>query len=639
MLKNLKVYLLFGCLLAITSLIYSLGLKGGFLFDDFSNLGDLSRYGDISQSENAKQFIFGGQSGPTGRPISLWSFWLTAEAWPNAPAVFKAINIFIHFFCGILLYLVMCLSLKGDGYEQKKVIWISFLATAIWVLHPYFVSTTLYVVQRMTQLCLMFMLMGMLGYFYSRQYILIRPKWAYLGMTLSIGVFTILATYSKENGALLPLLILVMEYCRTTHEQKINRIWKILFLYFPSIAVIYLIGRELNFADHLWPNRDFNQKERVLSEFRIVTEYLYDLFIPKIEGRGLFQDGYLISKSFFEPLSTLFSALFLVGLLISAFVFRKKNSIFTLAILFFFAAHLMESTILGLELYFEHRNYIASIFLFLPLALWLYNLSQNEKSYKLSIMLTVLILSLLSFLLIQRVNLWSNNDKLQVYWAQNNPTSVRAQSLLASYYFKLGDYAKADEILNQAALHNPKSGLLALHKMLYSTVLKTATAEDFTMLRASVAQDKVDPQVVFWIRDISINISEDPELMKLYAPEMRSFLLWSKESSPYRYLEKYDALVYFLVGTFSAAEKELDQAYDYYVLSLDAGYDLQQGLTMAAYLANHGGIEHALKLLDLVEKRPLNGGVMLQQSVYATELIQLREELLKEHAFRERDIP
>src|SRR5690606_8354047 len=251
-----------------------LGLKGGFLFDDFSNLGDLSRYGDISQSENAKQFIFGGQSGPTGRPISLWSFWLTAEAWPNAPAVFKAINIFIHFFCGILLYLVMCLSLKGDGYEQKKVIWISFLATAIWVLHPYFVSTTLYVVQRMTQLCLMFMLMGMLGYFYSRQYILIRPKWAYLGMTLSIGVFTILATYSKENGALLPLLILVMEYCRTTHEQKINRIWKILFLYFPSIAVIYLIGRELNFADHLWPNRDFNQKERVLSEFRIVTEYL-----------------------------------------------------------------------------------------------------------------------------------------------------------------------------------------------------------------------------------------------------------------------------------------------------------------------------------------------------------------------------
>ncbi|WP_179989801.1 lipopolysaccharide assembly protein LapB [Acinetobacter sp. YH12252] len=634
--NKLKAHLLFGFFIIVAGWIYSLGLKGGFLFDDFSNLGDLARYGDMGDWENAKQFILSGQSGPTGRPISLFSFWLTAEAWPNNPAIFKAINILIHLLCGILLYFVTCLTLKSYGYEQKKVIWISLLASSIWLLHPYFVSTTLYIVQRMTQLCLMFMLIGILGYFYSRQYIEIRPKFAYLGMTFSIGFFTILATYSKENGALLPLLILVIEYCHPSNHQRINKLWKFVFLVIPSIAILYLIGRELNFANHVWPNRDFNQKERLLSEFRIMSEYLYNLFIPKIEGRGLFQDGYLISKSLLNPISTLLSAIFLGCLFCVALLVRKKSPLVALAILFFFSAHLMESTILGLELYFEHRNYIASIFLFLPIALLLYNLSQLEKFYKLSIVFTVLILSSLSFLLIQRVNLWADNNKLQVYWAQNNPKSVRAQSLLASYYFKAGDYAKADQVLNQASLYNPNSGLLALHRMLYKTVLKTASKEDFVALKAVILKDKVDPQVVFWIRDITINISDDPQLMNLYANAMRSFLLWTKDSSPYRSLEKYDALVYFLSGTLCAAEKKLDQAYNYYMLSLNTGYDLQQGLTMAAYLGNHGGIDHALKLLDSIENRKLEGGVSLQSSAYGVEFLVLRKELLKEKYLRER---
>jgi hypothetical protein len=41
-------------------------------------------------------------------------------------------------------------------------------------------------------------------------------------------------------------------------------------------------------------------------------------------------------------------------------------------VLFFFLNHLIESSIIPLELVFEHRNYIPSMFLFVPLAngLW-----------------------------------------------------------------------------------------------------------------------------------------------------------------------------------------------------------------------------------------------------------------------------
>ncbi|MEG1806348.1 MAG: hypothetical protein RR327_08155, partial [Clostridia bacterium] len=76
---------------------------------------------------------------------------------------------------------------------------------------------------------------------------------------------------------------------------------------------------------------------------------------------------------------------------------RKKYPLITLAILFFFAAHLMESTVIGLELYFEHRNYIAAIFLFLPLALGLFILSE-KVNLKVAIIISCFVITLLAWM-------------------------------------------------------------------------------------------------------------------------------------------------------------------------------------------------------------------------------------------------
>ena len=97
--------------LIFTVLIYIPGLFGGFLFDDYPNLGEMTRYGDMSNWENAKSFIFNGFSGPTGRPLSLASFLLTAESWPTNAIPFKIINLIIHLMCGAGLYWVIYLIL------------------------------------------------------------------------------------------------------------------------------------------------------------------------------------------------------------------------------------------------------------------------------------------------------------------------------------------------------------------------------------------------------------------------------------------------------------------------------------------------------------------------------------------------
>ena len=269
--------------------IYWQGLKGGFIFDDFVNLQELGTYGTIDSWDKFRAFVTNGFSGPTGRPLSLASFLIDDNTWPTQAPIFKYTNIMIHLLNGVLLCWAVLLLLRNYNYKEQQAVWIALIASGIWLLHPYFISTTLYVVQRMAQLATLFTLIGIIGYLKARLLLAYKPFQAYIYMAISIGLCTILATYSKENGALLPLLILVLEFCNPNKSNKPIWQWRVLCLWLPSCVVLYLVFRELNFSENLWPNRNFNQVERLYSETRIMTEYLYHLS--------------LYTTNFTEPLS------------------------------------------------------------------------------------------------------------------------------------------------------------------------------------------------------------------------------------------------------------------------------------------------------------------------------------------------
>ena len=481
--------------------IYWQGLKGGFIFDDFVNLQELGTYGTIDSWDKFRAFVTNGFSGPTGRPLSLASFLIDDNTWPTQAPIFKYTNIMIHLLNGVLLCWAVLLLLRNYNYKEQQAVWIALIASGIWLLHPYFISTTLYVVQRMAQLATLFTLIGIIGYLKARLLLAYKPFQAYIYMAISIGLCTILATYSKENGALLPLLILVLEFCNPNKSNKPIWQWRVLCLWLPSCVVLYLVFRELNFSENLWPNRNFNQVERLYSETRIMTEYLYHLYIPQIEGRGLYQDGYLISKSPLQPITTLYSIIFLTGLAFSAFIYKNKYPLFSVAILFFFAAHMMESTVLGLELYFEHRNYLAALFLFLPIASGLYSL-QKYVNLKLINLIVVIILTTLSFFTYERVKLWSNTDRLQIYWAKNSPNSVRAQNSLAAILFADGQFVEANKHLESAIKSMPESTLLTLRSLLHKLYLNTASHEDFVHTANKLRSQPHDAQALLTFRTL-----------------------------------------------------------------------------------------------------------------------------------------
>lgn len=598
MLRNHYASVILLLILVLCIVVYWSGLKGDFLFDDYPNLEALGTYGTIDDLDKVRAFISSGFSGPTGRPISLASFLIDANTWPTYPYPFKYTNLMIHLLNGLLLCWATLLLLKSYDYKEQKALWVAILTMALWLLHPYMVSTTLYIVQRMAQLTTLFSLVGIISYFKARQALKTRPIIAYTGMTIAIGAATVLATYSKENGALLPLLILIIEFCNPSQQHKPIWQWRAVCLWVPSLALLFLLSRNITFAENPWPNRNFNMVERLFSEARIVSEYLYNLIIPQIELRGLYQDGYTISKGWLKPITTLWSILFLSGLFISAFVVRRKYPLFSLSILFFFTAHLIESTVIGLELYFEHRNYLAALFLFLPIASGLYILHEKINP-KLVILIIFAIISMLSFFTYERAKLWSNNDELQLYWAKNSPNSSRAQNAIASILMNQGRVIEANQFLEQALKRMPDSSLLNLQLLLQKVYTHAATEQDFSNTAKRLATQPFDGQAVQALRVLTEYVSNNQQ--KQYA-DFSLMLIQAMDSNPlYSQFSVYNRVSPYLKAKIYLIKQQPNEALAQYQMALPRYNDVEAGMMMVAELGSAGYNQQALVLIEQVK--------------------------------------
>jgi hypothetical protein len=96
--------------------------------------------------------------------------------------------------------------------------------------------------------------------------------------------------------------------------------------------------------------------------------------------------------SLFSPWTTLPAIIVVIGMIVSAAFYARKHPLLSFGILFYFLNHLVESSILPLELVFEHRNYLPSFFLFLPLAYGVSRLLTRYRDHRRSIFLLLVVL-------------------------------------------------------------------------------------------------------------------------------------------------------------------------------------------------------------------------------------------------------
>ena len=453
-------------------LSYTPGLNGSFLFDDFANLPALGATGPIDDWPAFWRYITSGTADPTGRPLTLLTFLLDAQNWPASPLPFKRTSLVLHLVNGALLFLLLSRLGRLLGTEPARCTRAALAGTALWLLHPLFVSTTLYIVQREAMLPATCVLSGLLIWLHGREK-LAHGHWN-TGITssvLGLGGFTLLGTLAKANGALLPLLALLIEWVifiprhpmPTPSTRYWHRVTLLTFAILPATALLaYIAWQGINGITTGGPvgTRPWSTLQRLLTEPRVLVDYLSLLWFPRPFSSGLFNDGYVFSTSLWHPTTTLPSLLLISGLVVLAVHLRHRHPSLTLAILFYFTGHLLESTTLPLELYFEHRNYLPALLMFWPLSLWLADW-RKLRAIKIPL-LAILPLSLAS-MTHARAELWGNETQQVMLWARINPDSARAQANAAATDLEAGHPQAAIDRITPLLAQHPEEIQLALN--------------------------------------------------------------------------------------------------------------------------------------------------------------------------------
>jgi tetratricopeptide (TPR) repeat protein len=436
---HIRTFLAFSAVLLTAWLAYLPGLSGQFLFDDFPNLAEIGATGPVDDWPTFFRYITSGTADPLGRPLALLSFLVDARDWPASPGPFLRTNVLLHLLNGALLFgLLRSLGrcMDGDGPRTDGA---ALLAAGLWLLHPLFVSTTLYVVQRQAMLPATFVLLGLLAYVRGRALLDRAPRTGAAWMAAGILGGTGLALLCKANGLLLPLLAWAIDatVLRASLRpppgdaagQRRLRLLRRLLLVLPSLLLFTYLASFLGRLDAAI-DRPWTIGQRLLTEPRVLLDYLHLLVVPRVLSTGLYNDDYPVSAGLLAPAATLPSLLAIAALVALGFRLRRRLPAVAAALLFFFAGHLLESTVVPLELYFEHRNYLPAMLLFWPLARWL---SAWNAAPRARMAAGCALLALLAAITWQRASLWGQPEQLARLWALQNPGSARAQATAATY--------------------------------------------------------------------------------------------------------------------------------------------------------------------------------------------------------------
>lgn len=460
--------------MAVTVLVYLPGLGGPFVFDDIPNLRPLQDW--LNGISSWQETLLGNHSGMFGRKLSMLSFMANARWFGMGPFSFKLTNLLIHLVCGGLIFCLLRRLLSRDNCWHEHADRAALAIAAVWLLHPLQVSTVLYIVQRMAQLSTLFILLALLAYVHGREALEQgRGRTAFAWLFLATPIATAMGILCKENGALAPLLCAMLElgYFRN-HATSPKP---------PAVKAFFLLGLALpGLAACLWyawppsrllagySSRNFTLMERLLSEPRALFDYVGSMLLPRGPTLGIYTDDFPVSHGLLQPATTLLAVFGLLVLAAIAIAARRSAPAVFTGIVFFLAAHVMESSVFPLELYFEHRNYLPSVGVFLALAgaiKWAADRRPVSTGYSsrhpnFQVLCVLALCAILATATAARAWVWQSWSTMAKQAVRYHPESTRAQLDNLSVVWNTGSIEDTRQLLD-TLMHssNPTTRRLA----------------------------------------------------------------------------------------------------------------------------------------------------------------------------------
>jgi tetratricopeptide (TPR) repeat protein len=444
--------------------IYSNTLNASWHFDDETNiLTNKPLHLKELNWQNIKKTFFASYDnvGKIYRPIACFSFALNYYFCKDNIFGYHIVNLSIHLIASIFLFLFIYHSLNLPLLKAKygpNSYFIALLTTVLWSINPIQTQAITYIVQRMASMAGMFYIISMYFYLKARICKLNALKVTFYFFCFIAGI---LAFGTKENTVMLPFSIFFFDLFiiqgLTKENIKKNSLTFFILILIPVALALILKGPSILSTKHLfsaYEHRSFTMFERFLTEPRIILFYITLLLYP-MPGRLCITHDIPISHNFINPPTTIiaiFTILIILGL---AIMKSKKWPFISYCIIFFFINHLIESSILPLELIFEHRNYIPSMLFFAPIAIILLVATQhlsNKKNMQIVVPLFIILILVgqghSSFM---RNFIWKTEETLWMDAIDKNPKLPRPYHNLGRHYGNVG-YKEKEIALYQHAL-------------------------------------------------------------------------------------------------------------------------------------------------------------------------------------------
>ena len=587
-------------LLLIGYALYLPGQQGVLHFDDEVNLRGLSQ---VKDGKTALIFIAANTADSFSRPIALASFLLNRGDWPVNPQGFLYINILIHLLNGALLawFTLRLVRLVRPALAERAEC-IAISAAGLWLLLPLLASTSLIIVQRMASLCATFMLAGLLVY-------LIGLSWEATGRVIKgrllqvvgIGLGTLLAVLSKENGALLPLYALILEATVLASVITISpwRRWRMMLLALPPFALLTYLAIQL--APTAFAFRDFTLIERLLTQPIILWDYLRLALLPRAAAFTPFHDDYPIAQSLLNPPTVALAILTWLIVLGLALWYRRRWPWLALAVLWYLGGHTLESSFLPLELYFEHRNYVPLMGLMLALA-WL-AWTANGIWQRVAPALLASYTLMLAVVLWQTTSLWGNPLIAGEIWVAHHQTSSRAQQFLAQRYWLNNNPDQAYQLLIRGAVKNPERIDLAMQalKLVCETGQTIKVKTDFERTVSRLANGRFSGAVLDTLSAM-IDLQEQQRCLSLSDADMHHMLDGLLANPRYQTGVTLQHL-HHMKARLYRQQKDLDGTVRHLKAAFEAKPDVETAAIIVGTLLSAGLNDEALAYIAMVRNR------------------------------------
>ena len=441
-------------LFVLPLLIYANTLQSPFIFDDGHNI-QKNHHIRLTQLswEGIKKAAF--DSPVPNRPLAYITFALNYFFHGYDVFGYHLVNITVHLTTGVLLYFLITVTFNLPTLRKRygSSRWIAYTAAFIWLVHPLQTQSVTYIVQRMNSMAAMFYVLSLLLYVYARRKDNSHRKWFLFGGCIISGL---LAIGSKETAATLPLFIFLYEWY---FFQNLSRSWLrqhlihiiLTLVLLAAVSFLYLGNNPIERLMSDYEFRPFTLSQRLFTQYRVVIFYLSLLVFPHPARLNLDHD-FPLSQSIIDPFSTVLAFCAIIIFIGVGLFLARREKLISFCIIWFFGTLAIESSIVGLEIIFEHRMYLPSMF---AIVLVVVLADRYLQSHILKMVIGCSVIMVFAVWTYERNGVW--RDEL-VFWndvVKKSPQKARPHNNLGNALKRKGEIETAIRHYNRALQINP----------------------------------------------------------------------------------------------------------------------------------------------------------------------------------------